>query len=72
MKYRFYDLGLVEGTRISCELVSPARDPVAYQIRGALIAIRREDASKIIISDCVCENIAEPVMGREVENECDK
>ena len=66
MKYRFYDLGLVEGTRVRCELVSPTRDPVAFLFRGALIAIRREDAEKIVVDGCLCDNIA------EVENECDK
>jgi ferrous iron transport protein A len=28
---------------------SPAGDPVAYQIRGAVIALRSEEASKVLI-----------------------
>lgn len=39
---RLLDLGVVPGTRIRAELSSAARDPVAYRIRGALIALRRE------------------------------
>jgi DtxR family Mn-dependent transcriptional regulator len=39
---RLLDLGVVKGTEIAPELVSAAGDPVAYLIRGALIALRRE------------------------------
>lgn len=44
---RLADLGLVEGTRIKCVLRSPLGDPAAYNIRGAVVAIRNEDASII-------------------------
>jgi DtxR family Mn-dependent transcriptional regulator len=44
---RLLDLGVVPGTRITAELVSTSGDPVAYRIRGALIALRREQASWI-------------------------
>jgi len=39
----------VSGTAIGPELVSAAGDPVAYRIRGALIALRREQASWISV-----------------------
>ncbi len=51
---RLLDLGVVPGTRIVPELVSTSGDPVAYRIRGALIALRREQAGWI-------EVVAEPV-----------
>ncbi len=41
---RLLDLGVVPGTRIVAELVSTSGDPVAYRIRGAMIALRREQA----------------------------
>lgn len=44
---RLLDLGVVPGTRITPELISTAGDPVAYRIRGALIALRREQARQI-------------------------
>ena len=47
MKKRFEDLGIVPGTRISCVMKSPLGDPVAYLIRGAVIAIRQKDAESI-------------------------
>lgn len=46
---RLLDLGVVRGTEIRAELVSAAGDPVAYLIRGALIALRREQAAWIRI-----------------------
>lgn len=39
---RLLDLGMVPGTRITAELTSLGGDPVAYQVRGALVALRRE------------------------------
>jgi len=46
---RFLDLGITPGTIIKAELRSPGGDPTAYQIRGALIALRREQAALIEI-----------------------
>lgn len=47
---RLLDLGFVPGTRIKCLIRSPLGDPTAYLIRGTVIALRREDASKILIT----------------------
>ena len=44
---RLLDLGVVPGTEIQAEFASAAGDPVAYLIRGALIALRRDQASLI-------------------------
>ena len=46
---RLLDLGVVRGTDIRAELRSAAGDPMAYRIRGALIALRREQAEWIRI-----------------------
>lgn len=46
---RLLDIGIIEGTRVSCVLKSPSGDPIAYLIRGAVIAIRNEDSSEIVI-----------------------
>lgn len=50
IKRRLQDLGLVEGTRVECIQKSPFGDPVAYGIRGAVIALRTEDAMGILIN----------------------
>ncbi len=39
---RLLDLGVVPGTRVRSELASASGDPTAYEIRGALIALRRD------------------------------
>ena len=49
IRRRLLDIGLVEGTNVSCLQKSPAGDPVAYLIRGAVIAIRSEDSSQIVV-----------------------
>jgi DtxR family Mn-dependent transcriptional regulator len=56
---RLLDLGVVKGTEIVPELVSAGGDPVAYRIRGALIALRREQAEWIRLEHA--DEPAEPV-----------
>ena len=46
---RLLDLGLVRGTRITARFAAAAGDPVAYTIRGALIALRRRQAAWIAV-----------------------
>lgn len=49
VKRRLLDLGLIKGTKIVPILTSPSKDPRAFEIRGSLIAIRKEDAENIKI-----------------------
>ena len=44
---RLLDLGVVPGTIVDVVFESAAGDPIAYNIRGALIALRREQADWI-------------------------
>ncbi len=46
---RLLDLGLVPETKVTLILESPAGGPSAYRIRGASIALRREQADNILI-----------------------
>ena len=46
---RLLDLGLVPGTVVTAELAGIFRQPVAYRIRDALVALRREQADWIFI-----------------------
>ncbi len=46
---RMLDLGLIIDTIVEALLKSPAGDPVAYDIRGAVIALRSEEAGKIMV-----------------------
>lgn len=47
MRRRLLDLGIIEGTKIKCIHKSPSGNPVAYTIRGAVIALRTDDSKKI-------------------------
>lgn len=49
IKRRLLDMGLVKGTKIVPVLVSPSKDPRAFEVRGSVIAIRSEDAANIKI-----------------------
>jgi len=49
MRRRLQDIGLINGTKVTCLQKSPFGDPVAYLIRGAVIAIRTEDSSNIVV-----------------------
>ena len=50
IRRRLQDMGLVPGTTVKCMYKSPFGDPTAYLIRGALIALRREDSESILVS----------------------
>ncbi len=50
MRRRLLDLGFVPDTAVQCLYRSPMGDPTAYLIRGAVIALRQEDAEQIIVS----------------------
>ena len=46
---RLEDLGLMPGLEVQCLHRAPAGTPAAYDIRGASIALRREDAAEITV-----------------------
>lgn len=49
IRRRLFDLGMIPGTTIECVGTSPAGDPAAYLIRGAVIALRRKDCNGISV-----------------------
>lgn len=46
---RLLDLGFVKGAQVNLELLNPLGDPNAYAIKGTAIALRKEQADKILI-----------------------
>jgi DtxR family Mn-dependent transcriptional regulator len=48
---RLLDLGLLPGTLVTAELRGPAGDPTAYRIRGAVIALRQEQARLVRVTN---------------------
>ena len=51
IKRRLLDIGLTPGTIVENTLQNFNGELVAYMIRGALIAIRDDDAAKIIVEE---------------------
>lgn len=49
LRRRMLDLGLVIDTVVESLRKSPSGDPTAYEIRGAVIALRSEEASEIMV-----------------------
>jgi len=51
IKGRLTDLGLIPGTKVECLRISPLGDPAAFLIRGAVIALRSEDSSRVLVEN---------------------
>lgn len=51
LRERLQDLGFVPGTRVCASLRSALGEPVAYEVRGSLIALRKEDAQTIRLEE---------------------
>ena len=49
IRLRLMELGLVPGTRVRCVHCAPSGSPAAYAVRGAVLAIRRSDAGRILM-----------------------
>lgn len=49
IRRRFLDLGLVPSTDIVPVFTAPFGDPIAYKVRGTIIAIRQTDSKYINI-----------------------
>ena len=49
LRRRMLDLGLIKNTKIKPIFISSSGDPRAYEVRGSVIAIRKQDAKLIEI-----------------------
>lgn len=47
LKLRFYEMGCLPGEMVSLELVAPLGDPIAINLSGYLLSLRRQDAQYI-------------------------
>ena len=50
IKRRLLDLGMIKGTKIRSVLKNPMGDPTAYEIRGSIIAVRKEESKLIDVA----------------------
>lgn len=51
IRRRLQDLGLTPGTKVECLMVSPLGDPIAYLIRGVVVALRLSDSRRVMIQN---------------------
>lgn len=52
LRERMLALGLTRGAKIEVVRKGPSGDPTVYNIRGAMIALRNEEASLITVDQC--------------------
>jgi len=50
LHYRLKELGLVRGTEVFVKRFAPLGDPMEIVLRGYSLSIRKQDASRIIVS----------------------
>ena len=51
IKRRIMDLGIIEKTKIKPVFKSSLGDPIAYEVRGSLIALSKEETERIEVHD---------------------
>ncbi|MBQ4612046.1 MAG: ferrous iron transport protein A [Clostridia bacterium] len=49
IRRRLMDIGVIDGTTVTCVGRSPGGDPAAYAICGAVIAIRDRESAEILV-----------------------
>lgn len=49
LRRRLLDLGFIPGADVLMVLISPFKNPKAYQINGNILALRNQDAKKIYV-----------------------
>ena len=54
LRRRLQDMGMIQGTAVECVGISPLGDPAAYLVRGAVIALRREDSGSVLVNGHEC------------------
>lgn len=49
MRRRLLDLGLIPNSKVTTVRKSPIGEPIAFLVRGTMLALRREDAEQISV-----------------------
>ena len=50
IRRRLMDIGILPGSVVSCVLSSPSGNPMAYLVKGSVIALRKCDSDMIEVS----------------------
>lgn len=51
MRRRLLDLGIVPGARLRRRYTAPSGSPIAYEVNGAVLALRKGDAAQIAVEE---------------------
>lgn len=51
MRRRLLDLGIVPGARLRRCYTAPSGSPIAYEVNGAVLALRKDDAAQIAVEE---------------------
>lgn len=46
---RLHELGMLPGNTVECACIAPGGSPMAFWMKDALIALRAEECSKIVV-----------------------
>ena len=46
---RLQELGMLPGNTVACVCAAPSGSPLVFWIKGAMIALRRDDCEKIVV-----------------------
>ena len=55
LRRRLFDLGVIPGAVIRRRYTAPSGSPIAFEVQGAIVALRKSDAKNLII-----EEVAQP------------
>lgn len=51
LRCRLFDLGVVPGAVIRRRYTAPSGSPIAFEVQGAIVALRKSDAANLIIQE---------------------
>lgn len=57
LRRRLFDLGVIPGAVIRRRYTAPSGSPIAFEVQGAVVALRKSDAKNLIV-----EEVAQPWM----------
>ena len=51
LRRRLFDLGVIPGAVICRRYTAPTGSPIAFEVQGAIVALRRSDAENLIVQE---------------------
>ncbi|MCO6358969.1 ferrous iron transport protein A [Roseivirga pacifica] len=51
LSVKLMEMGCLPGVEVSLQLIAPLGDPIAIEVAGYQLSLRKEEASKILLED---------------------